>query len=346
MSISGGKVNKTMSNVKKFAVLFFVCMFALLALSIAFIVLGAKSITLSEIWNALVKFDEGNASHVIIRDLRIPRLLADIMVGVSLAVSGAVMQGNTKNPMADSGIMGISSGSMLAVMLIMAFLPAASKIEIIGYSCLGAAGATLLIYGVAMVGKRGITPDRMVLAGMAISTLFSSVTSGIVLKMGMSSAMMKYTAGSSANTIWIEIHIAAPFFLAGFIASLLISRVLTVMNLGEEVSRGLGANIKFIKFISTIVVLVLSAVAVVIIGPVGYVGLMVPHIVRYFVGTDYRLVLPSCAAMGAVLVVLVDLIARLIIPGREFPVGILLTIIGVPFFIFTSRRQKSDTFNS
>lgn len=346
MSRTGGKVNKTMNNVKKFAILFFVCMFVLLALSIAFIILGAKSITLSDIWNALVRFDEDNWSHVIIRDLRIPRLLADIMVGVSLSVAGAVMQGNTKNPMADSGIMGISAGSMFAVMLIMTFLPAATKLQIIGYSCLGAAGATLMIYGVAMIGRRGATPDRMVLAGMAISTLFSSVTSGIVLKMGMTSAMMKYTAGSSASTVWLDIKIAAPFFLMGFVAALLISRVLTVMNLGEEVSRGLGANIKLIKFVSTMVVLILSAVAVVIIGPVGYVGLMVPHIVRYFVGTDYRLVLPSCAAMGAVLVALVDLVARLIIPGREFPVGILLTIIGVPFFIFTSRRQKSDTFNS
>lgn len=346
MSTTGGKVNKTMNNVRKFTILFFVCVFVLLALSIAFIALGARGITLSDIWNALVRFDEDNWSHVIIRDLRIPRLLADIMVGVSLSVAGAVMQGNTKNPMADSGIMGISAGSMFAVMLIMTFLPAATKLQIIGYSCLGAAGATLMIYGVAMIGRRGATPDRMVLAGMAISTLFSSVTSGIVLKTGMTSAMMKYTAGSSASTVWLDIKIAAPFFLMGFIAALLISRVLTVMNLGEEVSRGLGANIKLIKFVSTMVVLVLSAVAVVIIGPVGYVGLMVPHIVRYFVGTDYRLVLPSCAAMGAVLVVFVDLIARLIIPGREFPVGILLTIIGVPFFIFTSRRQKSDTFNS
>ena len=340
----GNHIKTPRSNSARFFILLAVCVGMLVILSVAFIVLGAKAIRLSDIWNALFRFDAEEINQVIVRNLRIPRLLADIIVGVSLSVSGAVMQGNTKNPMADSGIMGISAGSMFAVMLIMAFLPSATKLEIIGYSCLGAGVATLLIYGVAMMGRRGITADRMVLSGMAISTLFSSVTSAIVLKMGMSSSMMKYTAGSSASTVWTDIAIAGPFFIMGFLASLLISRALTIMNLGEDVSRGLVANIRFIKFVSTMVVLVLSAIAVVVIGPVGYVGLMVPHIVRYFVGTDYRFVLPSCAALGAVLVVLVDLVARLILPGREFPVGILLTIIGVPFFIFTSRRQKSDAF--
>lgn len=340
-----GKGKKAYSNPCKFIILFFICTVLLTALSVGFILLGAQNITVSEVWNALFCFREENVNHIIVRNLRLPRLLADIMVGVSLSVAGAVMQGNTKNPMADSGIMGISAGSMFAVMLIMAFLPSASKLEIIGYSCLGAAAATLLIYGVAMMGRRGLTADRMVLSGMAISTLFSSVTSAIVLKLGMTGAMMKYTAGSSASTVWTDVFIAAPFFIIGLLAALMISRALTIMNLGEDVSKGLGANIRFVKFVSTMVVLVLSAIAVVIIGPVGYVGLMVPHIVRYFVGTDYRLVLPACASLGAVFVVFVDLLARMILPGREFPVGILLTIIGVPFFVFISRRQKGDTFS-
>lgn len=340
------KIKSTRSNSSKFIILLSTCIILLIVFSFAFIVLGSKCISASEIWNALFYFNPKEVNHVIIRDLRIPRLLADIIVGVSLAVSGAVMQGNTKNPMADSGIMGISAGSMVAVMFIMVFLPGATKIEIIGYSCLGAGIATLLIYGVAMMGRRGITVDRMVLSGMAISTLFRSVTSAFVLKMGMSSMMMKYTAGSSASTVWTDVYIAGPFFLIGLAVSLMISRSLTIMNLGEDVSKGLGANIKFVKFISTMVVLILSAVAVVVIGPVGYVGLMIPHIVRYFVGTDYRFVLPSCALFGAVFVVMVDLLARIIIPGREFPIGILLTIIGVPFFIFISRKQKGDAFGS
>ena len=149
---------------------------------VLFMLFGAESVSLADVWNGLFRFDGGNFNHIIVRNIRLPRLLADIIVGVSLSVAGAVMQGNTKNPMADSGIMGISSGSIFAIILMMLFLPSATRLERIAYSCLGAAAATLLIYAVAMMGRRGITAERMVLSGMAISTLFSSITSGIVLK--------------------------------------------------------------------------------------------------------------------------------------------------------------------
>ncbi len=332
------------SNVTRFIIFMIIGLVTLFLLSVLFIAFGAEKLTIGEVFRGLFNYDKSVFKHIIVHDIRLPRLLADIMVGVSLAVAGAVMQGNTKNPMADSGIMGISAGSIFAIMIIMIFIPNVSRIERIVISCAGAGLATLLIYVFAMVGRRGATAERMVLAGMAISNLFSSVTTAVVLKTGMITQMMKYTAGSSANTIWLDIHISGPFFLAGVAIALIISRSLTVMNLGEDVSRGLGANVKITKTLSTVVVLVLSAIAVVIIGPVGYVGLMVPHIVRYFVGTDYRLVLPSCAVLGAVLVVFVDFLARLIIAPREFPVGILITMIGVPFFVFISRKQKSDTF--
>ena len=331
-------------NGTKFVICMSVGCGLLLIFMIGFMYFGAEKISFADLWNGLFHFDEGNFNHVVVRDMRLPRLLADIMVGVSLSVAGAVMQGNTKNPMADSGIMGISSGSIFAVVFMMIFLPDASRLERIGYSCLGAGISTMMIYLVAFIGKKGITPERMVLSGMAISTLFSSITSGIVLKEGLTSEMLKYTAGSSANAIWMDVSVSAPFFLAGFALALMISRSLTVMNLGDDVSKGLGANTAIIKLSSTLVVLVLSAIAVIIIGPVGYVGLMVPHIVRHFVGTDYRLVLPFCAVLGALFVVVVDLIARIMIAPLEFPVGILITMIGVPFFICVSRRQRGDAF--
>lgn len=338
--------NKKLNNPTKFAILMSCGGILLFLLALLFMFFGAEKITFNDIWSGLFSFDPDNFNHIIVRDIRLPRLLADIMVGVSLSIAGAVMQGNTQNPMADSGIMGISSGSIFAIILMINFLPSASRLERIMYSCIGAAVATLLIYAVSLIGKRNATADRMVLAGMAISTLFNSITSAIILKSGQSAEMIKYTAGSSANTIWLDIEIAAPFFLVGLLIALIISKSLTIMGLGDDVSKGLGANVKLIKFFSTIVVLVLSAIAVIIIGPIGYVGLMVPHIVRYFVGTDYRLILPSCGILGSILVLFVDLLARVIIAPLEFPVGLLITMIGVPFFIFISRRQKSDVFNS
>ncbi len=337
-------MKKQKSNFQKFLVLMTFGLILLAAASSLFLLFGAEHTAFADVMNGLFHYDEENFIHVVVHDIRLPRLLADIMVGVSLAIAGAVMQGNTKNPMADSGLMGISSGSVFAILLMLLFVPDASRLERIGYSFIGAAAATMLIYGIAMIGRGKITSDRMVLAGMAISTLFGSVTTAIMLKDGLSASMMKYSAGSSSNTQWLDVTVAAPFFIIGFVVSILISRMLTVLNLGEDVSRGLGANVKFIKFLSTVVVLVLSATAVIIIGPVGYVGLMVPHIVRYFVGTDYRLILPSCAALGALFVVVVDFLARVLIAPREFPIGVLITIIGVPFFIFISRRQKNDSF--
>lgn len=328
------------SNARRFFTLMPFCGAALAVLSVLFLRFGAEEISGFEIIRAFTAFDGAEFRHVIVRDIRLPRLLADVMVGVSLAVSGALMQGNTKNPMADSGLMGISSGSVVAVVLMMAFLPNASRMERIGYSCLGALMATLLIYGVALIGHSGRSADKMVLSGMAISTLFGSAASAVVLKTGRVHAMLKYTAGSSANTVWPDIVLSAPFFAVSLIASLAMARSLTVMNLGEEVSRELGANTGRIRFAAALVVLVFSAVAVIIIGPVGYVGLMVPHIVRSVVGTDYRFILPSSAAVGAVLVVLVDLAARVIVAPLEFPVGVLMTLIGVPSFLFISNRRR------
>lgn len=320
-----------------------ICGVGLVVLSFAFLWLGAEKIPRTDALEWLIRFDENNFNHLILRDIRLPRLLADIMVGACLSVAGAVMQGQSQNPMADSGIMGISAGSAFAIVLMMRFRPYATRIQQIGWSAVGAAAATLLIYAIGFLGRRS-GPERMVLSGMAISTLFGSVTTAVMLKNGSSAQMMKYTAGSSANTIWPDIAIAAPFFLIGCIAAIAMSHQLTLLNLGYEVSRGLGANVTLIRLGATMLVLIFSAIAVIIIGPVGYVGLMVPHLARRFVGTDDRYVLPASMVMGALLVVGVDLLARMVIAPLEFPIGVMLTIIGVPFFILVSRHIRDGAF--
>lgn len=312
--------------------------------------LSGKAASFGDVFNALFRIDafrdqeEYYYDLIFIRDSRLPRFLADIMVGASLSIAGAIMQGTTKNPMADSGIMGISSGATFGVIIVIAFFPLAGRFEKMAISALGAGGVTLLIYLIAFLGKTRITPDRMVLSGMAISTLMSSLTSAIVLKEGLMQDMLRYTSGSSANVIWKDLAVAAPFFLSAVTVAIVISRGLTVTNLGEDVSKGLGANVKMIRASSTFIVLILSAVAVIIIGPVGYIGLMIPYIARYMVGTDYRLILPICAVYGSLFVATVDFIARLIHPGLEFPIGLLITLIGAPFFIYVSRKQKGDSF--
>ena len=332
------------SNAARFVTFLTVGLAALVVMLFLTLKFGATTIPLSDIFDTFFAFDGDNFTHLTVRDIRLPRFVADLIVGASLSVAGAIMQGTTKNPMADSGIMGISSGATLGVVIVLAFFPGAGRFLKMGISAIGAAAVTLLIYAIAFVGKGRITSDRMVLSGMAISTLLSSVTTSIILKQGLMNQMLRYTTGSSANTVWKDLAVAAPFFLGGIIVAIIISRSLTVMNLGEDVSKGLGANTGLVRALSTIVVLVLSAVAVIIIGPVGYIGLMIPYIARYMVGTDYRLVLPTCAVYGALFVSVVDFAAKTVHPGLEFPIGLLITIIGVPFFIYVSRKQEGDSF--
>lgn len=333
------------NNAQKFIFFLFLGLALLLLFIFLYLILGTKTYSISDVFQSIFNYTESVDAQYYIHETRMPRLIADLIVGASLSVAGIIMQGTTKNPMADSGIMGISQGSTLGVVVIVAFFPTAGRYEKMGMDTLGAALVTALIYLVAIVGRRKITTDRMVLSGMAISTLLSSLSSAIILKNGLMNEMVRYTSGSSANTIWSDVHIALPFFTFGVITALVISRSLTVMNLGEDVSKGLGANTKVVGTLSIIIVLILSTVAVVIIGPVSYIGLMIPYIARYLVGTDYRFSLPICAIYGGVFVLLVDLIAKMIKPGLEFPIGLLITLVGVPFFIYTARRQKGDQFH-
>ena len=337
--------DRKVSNKKKFVFVMIIGLVALVAISLLSLFFNGNHVySVKDVFNAIFHYNNNVDNQVIIRESNMPRVIADIIVGASLAIAGVIMQGTTKNPMADSGIMGISAGSTLGVIIVVAFMPWAGRYEKMALAATGAAVVTILIYLIAFVGKGKITADRMVLSGMAVSTLLTSLTTAIIIKEGLMTQMVRYTNGSSANTIWKDIYIALPIFLVGIVISLLISRSLTVMNLGEDVSKGLGANVVLIKTLSTIIVLVLSAVAVVIIGPVAYIGLMIPYICRYLVGTDYRLVLPSCGILGATFVLLVDLVAKTIHPGFEFPIGLIITIIGVPFFVYVSRRQEGDSF--
>ena len=268
-----------------------VALFAISLLSLFFN--GNHVYSIKDVFNAIFHYNSDVDNQVIIRESNIPRVIADMIVGASLAIAGAIMQGTTKNPMADSGIMGISAGSTLGVIIVVAFMPWAGRYEKMALAATGAAVVTILIYLIAFVGKGKITADRMVLSGMAVSTLLTSLTTAIIIKEGLMTQMVRYTNGSSANTIWKDIYSALPIF---------------------------------------------------IIGPVAYIGLMIPYICRYLVGTDYRLVLPSCGILGATFVLLVDLVAKTIHPGFEFPIGLIITIIGVPFFIYVSRRQEGDSF--
>ena len=301
---------------------------------------GSTPIPPDQVLGALFSPDMANQEHVAILELRGPRTVGCILVGAAFAVAGAIMQGVTRNPLADSGLLGINAGAAFALALCLALLPGMSFAGVVGCSFVGAAFALAVVFGAVSFRRRNVDPVLLVLAGCAVGLFLTALAQGVAIFFNIGYSLTFWTAGGVAGIRTDTLAMTAPFIVAALAASWALARRVTVLSLGEEAASGLGVNVGKSRTLCLLVVLVRAGAAVALAGPVAFVGLMVPHIVRHIVGTDYRLILPSCAVLGAVLVVLVDLLARVIIAPLEFPVGILITMIGVPFFIFVSRRQR------
>jgi iron complex transport system permease protein len=314
----------------------------LILITAASISFGAAKMDFTTAWGAIFNFDSRLTEHQIIRTLRLPRTIADIIVGCSLAICGAIMQGTTKNPLADSGLMGISSGATFAIALCLSFLVNRTYGQMMFYACLGAAVTTGLTYFIASVGRGGMTPQRLVLAGLSISMLFGALSSYLSIRYRLGHALTYWSAGGTAGAKWSELMVITPFFVLGVLVAIALSPSITMLSLGDEVAIGLGLNTKLVKGISTIVVLILTGLSVIVVGPVSFVGLIIPHMMRYLVGVDYRYIIPASALYGAVLTVAADLVGRLINRPFETPIGIIFSVIGVPFFLYLVRKQRRE----
>ncbi len=314
----------------------------LILVSAASISFGAADMSLSTAWGAIFRFDPNLTEHQIIYTLRAPRTVADLVVGASLAVCGAIMQGTTRNPLADSGLMGINSGAAFAIALALAFVPERTFLQTMLFAFIGAAAATGITYFIASIGRKGMTPQRLVLAGISISMLFGSFSQYLAIRYSLGKDLAYWTAGGTAGANWKELAIIAPFFLVSILGAIALSPSITMLSLGEDVAIGLGLPTKRVKRISTLLVLTLTGLSVIVVGPVGFVGLITPHIIRYLVGVDYRYVIPGSALFGALLTVTADLTGRLINRPYEVPIGIIFAIVGVPYFLFLARKQRRE----
>ncbi|NUU76010.1 FecCD family ABC transporter permease [Paenibacillus xylanilyticus] len=308
-----------------------------MALSISF---GAADIKLGVVWQAIFNFNPDLTPHQIIWEIRLPRILGGAMVGACFAVAGAIMQGMTRNPLADSGLLGLNAGAGFALALCFAFFPGMPYMHIIMYSFIGAGLGVLLVYGFGAASRSGLTPLRLVLAGAAVSAMLSALSEGIALFFKIGQDLAFWTAGGVAGTKWSQLEVMFPWVLAALIGGLLISRSITLLSLGEEIAVGLGQRTGLIKLIGLIVVLILAGTAVSVVGAVGFVGLIIPHLTRKIVGVDYRWIIPCSAVMGSLLLVFADLAARMINPPYETPIGALVALIGVPFFLYLARKER------
>lgn len=309
----------------------------LLLLSIS---VGSTSIPLDTVANTLVHFDSQNMEHIIIRDLRMPRGVISMMVGSALAVAGALMQGITRNPLADSGLMGLNAGAAFALALCIAFIPGLPYMVLMACSFLGAALGVSLVFGISGMGKGKRTPMRLVLAGAAVSSFLAAISQGIAMYFNVGQNIMFWTVGSVAGAQWKHVGYMAPVVGIALLGALSLSKSVTLLSLGEEVAKGLGVATSLVKSGVTLVVLLLAGASVAVAGSLGFVGMVIPHFARFLVGEDYRWIIPTSAILGGCLLVLADLGSRLVNPPFETPIGIVIALIGVPVFLYIAGKQK------
>jgi len=308
------------------------------AVIIAFIVgniMGTIHITISQIFDTIGGNHE-SIQNKVIWNIRLPRMILAALVGVNLALSGAILQGVMKNPLADPGIIGISSGAGLFGILILVVFPQWQKLVPLAAFC-GAMLAAVIIYSLAW--KGGIEPTRIILSGVAVSALFSAGISAIlVFYSDRVHGALTFMNGSLSARSWGEVQTILPYTIIGLALVLLFSNKLNILVLGDDVARGLGLNVELTRLVFTALAALLAASAVCVIGLLGFVGLIVPHSIRLILGNDYRYMFPASALMGAVLVMFSDTFARTILSPTEIPVGIVMAVLGVPFFLYLLRK--------
>ncbi len=298
---------------------------------------GAVKIPVDEIINAIFS-KEDNINRQVIWNVRLPRTIVAGLVGVCLSLSGAILQGVMRNPLAGPNIIGVSAGGGLAALILLILFPEFYYLAPIG-AFIGALLATLFIYILAW--KEGALPTRLILAGVAVSSLLNAgINSLMIFYPDRVAGVISFMVGGLSATTWIQVKMILPYAILGTILVLLLPTKLNVLMLGDEIATGLGLNVERTRFIFIILSSLLAGAAVSVVGLLGFVGLMVPHIARLFIGSDYRYLFPGAIFLGGTVVMLCDTVARVLFSPMEIPVGIIMSALGAPFFLFLLRRNE------
>ena len=298
-------------------------------------VIGTMDISVSDIIDTIAGNHTGTNNKVI-WNIRLPRMILAALVGINLALAGSILQGVMKNPLADPSIIGISSGAgLFGIMILVVFPQWQNLVPIAAFA--GAMLAAAIIYILAW--KGGIDPTRIVLSGVAVSELFGAGISAILVFFSdRVHGALTFMNGSLSSRSWGEVHTILPYTIIGFILAVLFADKLNILVLGDDTARGLGLNVELTRLAFTALAALLAASAVSVVGLLGFVGLIVPHSIRLILGNNYRIMFPATALLGAALVMLSDTFARTVLSPTEIPVGIVMAVMGVPFFLYLLRK--------
>jgi iron complex transport system permease protein len=301
---------------------------------------GSKPIDVATTWHALWHPD-GSQASVIVHDLRLPRTMLGLLVGAALGAAGALMQGHTRNPLADPGLLGVSAGAALAVVVAIGSFGVRSAHGYVWFALFGAAVASVAVFAISAAGGKRPSPLSLVLAGAAVTALLDAFTSALILADEQTLDAYRFWAvGSVSDGRYDVLRDIAPFALAGLVIAVAHAPTLNVLSLGDDVARALGQRVGAARVVGLTAVMLLTGAATAACGPLSFVGLIVPHIARHWTGPDYRWLVPYSAAIGAAMFVTADIVGRVVARPGELQVGIVLALVGAPFFIALVRRRK------
>jgi ABC-type Fe3+-siderophore transport system permease subunit len=312
------------------------------AAALASIAVGTRSIGLGEVWRALLDSSLGTEEAVIVRELRVPRTVLGLMVGAALGLSGALMQGHTRNPLGDPGLLGVTAGASLAVVLAISVLGITTPGGYVWFAFVGSLAGTVLVYAIGSAGRGGATPITLALAGAALSALLYALVRAVLVTDEQTLDSFRFwvvgsLAGRDAAIAWQM----APFLALGLVLALVNAPALNLLGLGDDVARGLGQRIWLARTVGLTAITLLCGAATAACGPIAFVGLVVPHVVRALTGPDHRWLLPCSALLGAALLLVADVLGRIAARPGELQVGIVLALIGAPFFIALVRGRRT-----
>ncbi len=309
----------------------------LLAVIFISISIGSVKYTLSEILNVIIN-KPANIQTAIVFDLRIPRMLLALLVGANLAVSGALLQSVMRNPLADPGLTGISTGASFVAILVMLVFPTYYHMIPLA-AFIGGSIACLMVFLLAW--NNGIKPVRIILAGVAVNAILGGGTSLLsILHSDKIQGVLMWINGSLVGKSWNDVSLLVPYSIIGLILSLTAIRSANLLQLGDEAATNLGVNVVKSRILLSVIAVFLAGISVSVVGIIGFVGLIVPHICRLLIGSDYKYMLPLSMLMGGIVLVLADTLARTIASPIELPVGIIMAVVGGPFFLYLLRKGE------
>ncbi|MFD5909987.1 FecCD family ABC transporter permease [Streptomyces massasporeus] len=306
---------------------------------------GARALTPTEVWHGLFAGPESDRRlteiRLIVETVRVPRTVLGIVAGIALGIGGALIQGFTRNPIADTGLLGVNTGASFAVVSVIALFGFSNPFQYVWFAFLGAAVAGVVVFGLASIGRGAGNPLTLALAGQGITVFLMAMTTAVALSNQASlNALRFWNAGSLAGVGFDVIWPVTAFIGAGLGLALTTLPSLNLLNLGDDVARGLGVNIALSRTVGITAITLLAGAATAACGPIAFLGLMVAHVARYLTGPDYRWLVPYAGLLGAVVLLLCDIVGRLVVRPGELDAGVLVALLGAPFFAVLVWRGK------